>query len=511
VDHKPLIPILNEYTLAMVENPRLQRLMEKTSMLDYKAVWEKGCEHAIPDALSRAPVSTPTSEDELGSEEIEQAAVNHVQVRLISDEGSARKDPVLQKVKEATATDGQMSALAGFITGGFPEKVMSMQADLQQFHKLRQDLSIVDGLILYQGRIIVPKDMRRHVLEDLHASHQGMERTKRRARQTVFWPNINMDIENVVRGCEKCQAMLPSHAPEPTMGDPLPGRPMEEVSVDLFEANGNHYLVYVDRYSGWPCVAGWNKDPTAREVIQVMQGFFADFGVPVRVKSDGGPQFKSREYQDFLKNWGSEAQLTSPHNPQANGHAEACVKAMKSLVKKTSPGRRLDRSSFLQGILEWRNTPKQCGLSPAQMLMGRMLRSTLPCISPLLDPKGGDEIKLGLEESREKAAAHHDSRTKTLPPLKIGERVWIQDHVSKRWTHQGQIKNMRPNRGYLIELENGKTWWRNRRFLRRRSILKKDEGEPQGSLEVALDSKMVTFEEPRRSTRKKKAPNRLDL
>ena len=41
-DHRPLIPILNDYTLDAVENPRLQRLKEKTSLCNFTAVWKKG-------------------------------------------------------------------------------------------------------------------------------------------------------------------------------------------------------------------------------------------------------------------------------------------------------------------------------------------------------------------------------------------------------------------------------------------------------------------------------------
>jgi len=72
VDHQPLVPILNNYTLDMVENPRLQRMKAKLSMFVFTASWRKGKDHAIPDALSRAPVCDPTAEDLVGSIEAEE-------------------------------------------------------------------------------------------------------------------------------------------------------------------------------------------------------------------------------------------------------------------------------------------------------------------------------------------------------------------------------------------------------------------------------------------------------
>ena len=71
-DHKPLVPILNDYTLDMVETPRLQRLKEKLQLYSFTATWKKGKEHAIPDALSRAPVSDPEPLDLLDSQSVEE-------------------------------------------------------------------------------------------------------------------------------------------------------------------------------------------------------------------------------------------------------------------------------------------------------------------------------------------------------------------------------------------------------------------------------------------------------
>ena len=52
------------------------------------------------------------------------------------------------------------------------------------------------------------------------------------------------------------------------------------------------------------------------------------------LRSDGGPQFKAKEFTDALNRWGVEWRPSSPHFPRSNGHAEASVKAAKSLVLK---------------------------------------------------------------------------------------------------------------------------------------------------------------------------------
>jgi transposase InsO family protein len=106
----------------------------------------------------------------------------------------------------------------------------------------------------------------------------------------------------------------------------------------------------------------------------------------VKIRSDGGPQFKSSELASFMKKWGVEHTLSTPHYPQSNGLAEAAVKAMKALVEKTSINGRIDNENFNAGLLEWRNTPRSSGLSPAEALFGRPLRSILPAHKSTFSP-----------------------------------------------------------------------------------------------------------------------------
>ena len=86
----------------------------------------------------------------------------------------------------------------------------TLSEDLVPYWKVRDQLTLDGNLVLYGAHILVPQTLRRQVLTRLHDSHRGVEATKRRARQTVWWPNINNDITNVVRSCEACQIMLPS-------------------------------------------------------------------------------------------------------------------------------------------------------------------------------------------------------------------------------------------------------------------------------------------------------------
>ncbi|KAF4531612.1 hypothetical protein B566_EDAN013764, partial [Ephemera danica] len=71
---------------------------------------------------------------------------------------------------------------------------------------------------------------------------------------------------------------------------------------------------------------------------------------------------------------------SSPVYPKSNGLAESAVKIIKSFFKNCD-------DPYL-GLLAYRNTPLTgLAISPAQMSMGRNLRSTLPLLTEQLTPR----------------------------------------------------------------------------------------------------------------------------
>jgi len=510
VDHQPLIPILNQQTLDMVENPRLQRLKAKLGMFVFNAVWRRGADHAIPDALSRAPVTDPVPEDDTLASEVQLhvRAIKCVAASTISEDpspGSTTADPLIHRLEDVAASDPDYLALIQAVLDGFPAGKDHQHPELAQFRKLKRDLTVDGNLVLFGCRIVIPKKARSDVLTQLHVSHQGIVRTKQRARQAVYWPGLTVDIERVVRSCATCQELLPSNQREPLQRDPMPTRVFEEVSVDIFSWAGNQYLVYVDRLSGWPSIAVWyRKDPSSKMVIKVIRECFVSMGVPNKLRSDGGPQFASAEFSSFMSRWGVEHAMSSPHFPQSNGHAEAAVKAMKHLVMKCTVHGNLDDEAFDKALLEWRNTPSAQGSSPAQILFGHPLRSLVPTHRRAFATSWQRvAVAMDKEVSAAKYASRYDVSSKVLHPLSVGSEVVVQDVRSRRWNRGGTIVSKGRRRDYTVKLPSGRTLWRNRRFLR---------AVPGESLDDAADTASAVdtvATQPRRSSRVRKAPKRF--
>ena len=135
----------------------------------------------------------------------------------------------------------------------------------------------------------------------------------------------------------------------------------------------------MDRLSGWLEVVDLgSRNVNTESVIKAIRRIFSSFGVPRKLRSDGGPQFSSAQFQDFLKTWGISHGMSAPKYPQRNGLAEAAVKVLKHLLATATQNGNLNSDEFHRGLIELRNTPRANGRSPSEIVFGHSMRSCIP-------------------------------------------------------------------------------------------------------------------------------------
>ena len=54
---------------------------------------------------------------------------------------------------------------------------------------------------------------------------------------------------------------------------------------------------------------------TSRVLVQEMKAVYTELGVPNMIVSDGGLQYTSTEFKDFMKQWQIEHRVSSPRTP----------------------------------------------------------------------------------------------------------------------------------------------------------------------------------------------------
>lgn len=109
----------------------------------------------------------------------------------------------------------------------------------------------------------------------------------RRARGTVYWPNMNSDLKQLAESCEACQELKPQTS-KPLLTQHDEGQsPWKKVGMDIFEIKNRHYLVCIDYYSNFIEVDLLHK-LTSSAVIGILKKQYARFGIPTTVKCNIG-------------------------------------------------------------------------------------------------------------------------------------------------------------------------------------------------------------------------------
>ena len=408
-DHKPLVPLLGSKHLDSLP-PRVLRFRLRLDRFDYSIEHVPGKLLYTADTLSRAPVSS--SEDST-LEELAELAMDATIAHL-----PASRDRLLEYT-EGQTSDPLCSLVIKYCRTEWPGKKQVNEA-LAPYWEARGNLTLRGNLLLHVNRNVVPAAMQRETLNKLHKGHQGIERCRLRARMSVWWPGISHQIEQMVKHCSHCTRETTPRK-EPLMPTALPEYPWQKIGTDLFSLNGSNYLLAADYFSRFPEVIKLTST-TSASIISALKSIFSRYGIPEEVVSDNGPQYSSHEFRDFAKEYNFNHTTSSPHFPQSNGHAERAVQTAKKLLKGSD--------DLYLSLLSYRSTPLTwCGLSPAELLMGRQIRSNLPQTSDAFKPQWPylSDFRQSNRKLKAKQKANYDSRHGTRPLAEIPDDtpVWV--------------------------------------------------------------------------------------
>lgn len=171
-----------------------------------------------------------------------------------------------------------------------------------------------------------------------------------------------------------------ANTPKPAIPSELPDRPWQKVAADLFEFKDQHYLLVIDYFSHYVEVARPSRT-TSPDLVMHLKSMFARHGIPDLLLSDNGSQFSANTFSKF-----QEVGFTHIH--------QAPIPLSKWRGRERC-------SDFLKkALMAYRTTPLESGLSSAELLMGRKIRTTVNILPSQLEPSGPC-----LEQFREKDSA----------------------------------------------------------------------------------------------------------
>ena len=457
-DHKPLETIFNNPTCKATA--RLERLQLRPQPYKTKIIYKPGADNPA-DYMSRHP--DPKQSQNPSHLSRVDAYINFVTTNAVPPAVT------LQEVKDATAADETLQSLARVITN---QRWHEVGKDVSQYQQIKQELSISNGIILRGTRIIVPEKLQSRMVMLTHTGQQGIIKTKRFLRDSVWFPGIDKKVEELVKGWVPCQATNhdPKPASEPLQMSPLPQGPWQELSMDFCSPfpNGDYLLVVTDDFSWFPEVEIL-RSTSAKVVIPYLDNIFARQGIPEMVRTDNGPPFNSKSFQMFATQLGFRHRRITPVWPRANGEAERFMKTLEKAVRTAVIQGKNWRQELFTFLRQYRATPHSTtGKSPSELLNGRRLKSTLPRVQY---DQASPEIRQTDAKSKEKMKEYADKRSHAKSTdLKIGDKVLIKQPKKDKMSTPFKPKplEIKDKKGNMITAQNEEhTVTRNASFFKK--------------------------------------------
>ena len=465
-DHKPLQTIFSKPIHTSPK--RLQRMQLKLQKYSLDVEYKPGPQMHISDTLSRASLPLPQPNTGGAGENF---TIFQVQEQELADEIADIRmedylfvtDQRLEQIRKETSRDTVLPALMDTIKAGWPSDKNKCPPNIREYWPYRDELSTQKGLAYRGMRLIIPTVLRSEMVTRAHRSHLGIQYTLNTAREIMYWPRMHADITETVRRCEICQQTQPQQQKQPLMTHPIPTHPWQCVASDCFEINSRHFVVLVDIYSDFVEI-GQLPDLSSSSLIKVIKPIFATHGAPAVLITDNATNYTGIDFRKFMESWEIQHHTSSPHHHQSNGRAEAAVKLMKGIIKKTAK----EGKDMWKAILEWRNaTTPGMRSSPAERFFSRRTRSMLPCKTANYSPQIQMDTQQALIKKRQVAKKYHDRSSKPLPDLIIGQPVRVKCHPQtphSDWRPGNIIAQAAP-RSYTVQV-NGQLYRRNRIHLR---------------------------------------------
>ena len=291
-DQKPLVSIYKKHMVDI--SPRVRRLIVRSfPYLPFKVVHRKGTDIPVADALSHVTPMDPEDNIELPS-----IAVNMITTwTLMSVESQSSFSNKLDQLRKSTVQDEQLTRLRGYINTGFPCDKKNLLTDLHEFWPHKEMLSVKSGLITCVNRIIAPKEMRPEMLQYIHEGHQGKERCLLWARNTVFWPKMTYDVQELIERCSICQEHATTKHRHYSGAASFPMAHIGDRYV-LLEKNG--------LYNSSRCLLKYFlvrklANSTSAAVCAELSMVVIELGLPHIIRGGNGPCYNSKEFQQFLQ------------------------------------------------------------------------------------------------------------------------------------------------------------------------------------------------------------------
>jgi hypothetical protein len=347
-----------------------------------------------------------------------------------------------KQIQEATTMEDEVTKALPIIQRNGPRALS----------KGLQEWNYEDNLILYRGKVYVPKDLelRREIVKQHHnppiMGHPGHYQTLELVSRTYWWPGMSQFIKNYVKGCATCQQTKINTHPtkEPLHPTEIPTKPFQIITQDLVtglpESDGyDSILVITDRSTKTIITEPCNTTIDANGVADILiKSVFCKYGPAEKIISDRGPQFASQVMKATLRALGIRAALSTAFHPETDGASERAIQTTEQFLRAYCNNMQNDWAKLLPMASMAHNTHIN---SATKKIPFELLHGYLPTWPTLIqgDPfiptveermkklqNARKEAEAALRITAEAMKTQHDKYGTTGPDFQKGDKVWLE-------------------------------------------------------------------------------------
>ena len=205
-DHKPLVSMFTKEVATLLEH--IQHILLKIHQYRVQIIYKAGPQIFIADRLLRHNHVEGKDKPIKGMD---------VWVDAIQSVTDMPECVSMAEIQQASSQDDHLQQLKSFIIAGWPDTKDKLHADLRPYWLYRDELVVIDGIILKGRHIVIPNSLRQQVLNQL-LTHES-----------VYWSSINADIKKYIKHCAMCLEFQQMQPKENIIHHDIPLRPWEVV------------------------------------------------------------------------------------------------------------------------------------------------------------------------------------------------------------------------------------------------------------------------------------------
>ena len=196
-----------------------------------------------------------------------------------------------------------LQTLITYITNEWPKHHL-IPTDFLPYDTHPSDITFCECILLKNEWIIVPTTFQAEVKFLIHQRHSGIGNCKKRARQSLFWPLLNSETEDMIKKWRTCLTFQNRQSSEPIINHPIPNQAWIKTDADPFRSYG-HYLLMINCYSKFIVIEAL-KNLQFSTVMNKCKYIFSQFGTPKGLVTNNRPKPTSHYFKWFLRTWDFE-------------------------------------------------------------------------------------------------------------------------------------------------------------------------------------------------------------